>query len=113
LCGSADRFWYSHIMLSPTLPERLVDPQGRPYFLWDCDMTLDEFKARLADPNPDVRAYLVGKVMRQAKPDDALALVTLREITDLWPRVERHLGRSREFWRWLLASWGVIDDSGK
>jgi hypothetical protein len=109
----AKRFCYSRIVLSQTPLQRLVDAQGRPYFLWDCEMTLAELKTRLNDPDPDVRAYLLGKVMRQAKPDDALALVTLREITDLWPRIERHLGRSRAFWRWLLSSWGVIDDAGQ
>jgi hypothetical protein len=87
-----------------------VDPQSRPYFLWDCDMTLDEFRRRLGDPDPEVRAYLVAKVMRQAKPDDALALVTLQEIQALWPLLEKHLGRTRAFWRWLLRSWQVIDD---
>jgi hypothetical protein len=30
-------------MLAPTPPDRLVDPQGRPYVLWDVDMTLAEF----------------------------------------------------------------------
>ena len=39
-------------MLSPTPPEKMVDTQGRPYFLWDCDMTLDEFRQGLADPDP-------------------------------------------------------------
>ena len=57
-------------MLSPTLPHLLVDADGRPYFLWDCDLKLDEFRERLADPDPDVRAYHLGKLMRQAKPDD-------------------------------------------
>jgi len=72
-------------------------------------MTLDEFRSRLADPDPSVRAYLLGKLMRQAKPDDVLAIVTIADIRALWPQVQRHLGDSREFWRWLLRSWSVID----
>ena len=33
-------------------------------------MTLEEFQEGLRNADPDVRAYLVGKLMRQAKPDD-------------------------------------------
>jgi len=91
--------------LSPTAPGLLLDSQGRPYFLWDLDMTLSTFRERLDDPNPDVRAYFIGKLMRQAKPDDVFAFVTPRTILDLWPQIERHLGRGREFWSWLFETW--------
>ena len=76
-------------MLNQTPPERLVDIAGRPYFLWDVDMTLDEFRKRLNDPDLEIRGYLVGKLMRQAKPDDVFAFVSMAEIVDLWPRLER------------------------
>ena len=92
-------------MLAPTPPDRLVDAEGRPYFLWDSPMTLDEFRARLADPDPEVRAYLVGKLMRQAKPDDVFTFVSAREIRALWPLLTRYLGATREFWTWLFDAW--------
>lgn len=44
----------------------IVDGRARPYFLSDVDMTLEEFRLRLRDPDPEVRAYLVGKLLRQA-----------------------------------------------
>jgi hypothetical protein len=92
-------------MLNPTPREKLLDSGGRPYFLWDCDMTLAEFQEGLRNPDPDVRAYLVGKLMRQAKPDDVFSFVSRREIRELWPRIERYLGRSRSFWTWLFEMW--------
>ena len=92
-------------MLSFTARERLTDNQGRPYFLWDCDLTLEEFQRRLEDPDPEVRAYLVGKLMRQAKPDDVFTFVSLQDIRQLFPLSRRHLGQSREFWEWLLDAW--------
>jgi len=98
-------------MLAPTPRERLLDPQGRPYFLWDMDMTLEEFERAVESGDAATRAYFVGKVMRQAKPDDALQYVTPQEIADLWPAVERYLGNARPFWEWLLAHWerrGVV-----
>ena len=92
-------------MLAPTPRERLVDPQGRPYFLWDVEMTLDEFEQALRDDASPAYAYLVAKVMRQAKPDDALQFVTPQQMADLWPSIERHLGKTRPFWAWLLEQW--------
>jgi hypothetical protein len=95
-------------LLAPTPPDRLVDAKGRPYFLWDEDLTLDMFRARLADPDPEVRAYYLGKLMRQAKPDDVFTFVTLGEIKALFPLAVRYLGRSREFWTWLLGCWKAL-----
>jgi hypothetical protein len=48
------------------------------------------------------------KLMRQAKPDDVLTFVTLAEITALFPLVTRYLGRSRDFWTWLLDCWKAL-----
>lgn len=84
-------------MLSPTLPESLMDVRGRPYFLWDCDLTVAELTARLCDPNPDGGAYFVAKLMRQAKPDDVFQFVTLGTVRELWPWLVRYLGQSRPF----------------
>lgn len=92
-------------MLHPTPPEVLVDARGRPYFLWDCDLDVASFEARLRDPDPGVRAYFVAKLMRQAKPDDVFLFVTLDTIRELWPHLLRHLGHARPFWTWLLAQW--------
>ncbi len=92
-------------VLNPTPPERMVDVQGRPYFLWDEDMTLAEFTRALRDPDAEVRAYFLGKLMRQAKPDDVLTFVTPREMATAWPSVERYLGKTRPFWEWLLRTW--------
>ncbi len=91
--------------LAPTPADRLVNERGQPYFLWDEDLTLDQFKVLLHDPDPEVRAYFVGKLMRQAKPDDVFTFVSLSEIDHLYPALERYLGRTRPFWRWLLERW--------
>lgn len=92
-------------LLNPTPAEHLVDAQGRPYFLWDVDMTLDRFREALRTGDDAQRAYLVGKLMRQAKPDDVFTFVSLAEIRELMPVARRHLGRSLAFWEWLLDAW--------
>lgn len=92
-------------MLHPTPQELLLDRRNRPYFLWDSDMTVDEFRERLRDPNPDVRAYFIAKLMRQAKPDDVFTFVSLATIREHRDRLNRHLGKQRAFWTWLLDTW--------
>lgn len=93
--------------LAPTPLDRLADSSGRPYFLWDEDVTLDQFRERLRDPDPAVRGYFLGKLMRQAKPDDVFTFVTLRELEEQLAAVEPYLGRSRPFWLWVIESWGT------
>lgn len=92
-------------LLHPTAADRLVDAAGRPYFLWDMDMTLAEFRRQLQAPDRATRAYFVGKLMRQAKPDDVFTFVSLATLGDLWDDVQPYLGRTRAFWHWLMAAW--------
>ena len=92
-------------VLNVTRPDRMTDSRGRPYFLWDSEMTLDEFREALRHADPEVRAYFLGKLMRQARPDDVFSFVSVAEIRSLLPSVRRYLGRSREFWTWLLQAW--------
>jgi hypothetical protein len=96
-------------LLHPTPLDRMVDGRGRPYFLWDVDMTLQDFERRLRDGDAPTRGYLVGKLMRQARPDDVFTFVTRDEIETLWPELERYLGRTRAFWRWWLDYWRSRD----
>jgi hypothetical protein len=93
--------------LCPTPPDRLVDERSRPYFLWDVDLTIDEFRERLRTGTREDRAYWTGKLMRQAKPDDVFSFVGLADIENLWCDLERYLGKSRAFWVWILGKWGV------
>lgn len=92
--------------LNPTPRERLCDDRGRPSFLWDNELSLDQLGALLASPDPDVAAYWLGTVMRQARPDDALTLAPPARMRELWPRLERYLGKERPFWAWYLSQVG-------
>ena len=47
----------------------------------------------------------MGKLMRQAKPDDVFTFASPRQIRELWPLLERYLGKKREFWTWLFETW--------
>jgi hypothetical protein len=82
----------------------LSDAQGRPYFLWHCDVTLERLRQLLWDPDDEIRAHWVATVMRQAKPDDALVLVPADAMRRILPRIASQLGNRREFWHWYLAA---------
>ena len=89
-------------MLCPTPESKLCDARGRPYFLWDCDVKLVELREHLAAPDDARRTYWLAKLMRQAKPDDAIAIGGTSEMRRLWPLLEHSLGRMRAFWAWYL-----------
>lgn len=92
-------------MLNPTPTDKLVDSQNRPYFLWDDELNMDAFRAMLGSPDRKVRAYWAGKLMRQAKPDDVFTFLRVAEIRELWDELEPYLGRTRNFWLWLIDQW--------
>jgi hypothetical protein len=102
---SAARATYVGAVLNPTPMTRMLDAQGRPYFLWDCDLTLERFREKLADPDPELRAYFIGKLLRQAKPDDVFTFVSAREIEQHSSLLARYLGRTQEFWTWVFDTW--------
>lgn len=84
----------------------LDDPRARPYFLWDePTTTVATFRAALAAASPDDKARLLGKLMREARDEDVWRFTTVDEVRDLFGKIDRHLGRRREFWRYLLAAW--------
>ena len=89
----------------PDTLQRLCDERGRPRFLWDLDLTMAQFCARLDDPDPAVRGWMLGRLLREARPEDALAFVTPQDIRDAWPQVQAYLGAKRSFWAWLLDVW--------
>lgn len=74
----------------------------RPWFLWDSSMTEEELRARLRDPDPAIRAQWQGVVLREARYQEVFDYLTLDTIDRDFSAIERHLGRRRAFWRWLL-----------
>jgi len=87
--------------LAPT-SALLMEQTHRPYFLWWTDATVADLRARLADHDPDVRAYWMGALLREANTRDVWLFVTPALIRASWDRLQRHLGRSRDMWAYLL-----------
>lgn len=88
-------------VLPPTSPD-LARDDVRPYFLWWTDATVGDLRRHLADPDPEVRAYWLGALLREANTRDVWLYVTEAEIRRAWPHLVRHLGRARPMWAFLL-----------
>ena len=79
--------------------------KDRPYFLRDVDVSETELRELLRQPDADARAQWQGRLLREARFDDVWSYLTLEEVLRDWPRIERHLGRRRGFWEFLLRGW--------
>jgi hypothetical protein len=88
--------------LPPTSPS-LTDNSQRPYFLWWTTATVGDLRAHLRDRDPDIQAYWMGALLREANTRDVWLYVTPEMIRGAWDRLQRHLGRSRAMWIYLLG----------
>lgn len=88
-------------MLPPT-SESLLDETCKPYFLWWIECTVGQLRQHLQSPDPAVRAYWLGALLREANSRDVWLFTCPEEIRQLWPHLGRYLGRARERWSWLL-----------
>lgn len=88
--------------LPPTSDDLLRD-DVRPYFLWWTECTTGELRRHIADPDPERAAYWLGALLREANTRDVWLFTTPDDVRRAWPRVLRHLGRSRERWAWILG----------
>ena len=86
-----------------------IEPDARPYFLWDEPTTSRMFRDALSSAGPEEKARLLGKLLREARDPDVWQFTTLEEVRRLFPAVSRYLGRRRAFWTYLIAAW---DTSG-
>ena len=97
--------------LPPTSPS-LLEESHRPYFLWWTDATVGDLRAHLTAVNPDIRAYWMGALLREANTRDVWLFVTPEMIREAWDRLQRHLGRSRPMWAYLLQAPGTWPPPG-
>jgi len=49
---------------------RFTNPDERPYFLWNEQTTVAQFRAALASASEDEKALLLGRLMREARDPD-------------------------------------------
>lgn len=87
------------------LSSDLDDPAAIPYFTWDAPMTVAHLRQRLQEASPPERHRLLAQILREAKPGDVWKFTNPQEVVSSWEEVQKHLGRRREFWEFLLNQW--------
>jgi hypothetical protein len=91
----------------------LDSPTSVPYFLWDAPITVAELKRKLDSASDLERIRLLGKILREARDTDVWKFTTPHEVWRNWEAIEQHLGRRREFWKFLFEYWekeGLLDE---
>ncbi|MFI5299687.1 MAG: hypothetical protein ACHREM_16495 [Polyangiales bacterium] len=87
--------------------------RDRPYFLWDVEVTDARLRELLQQPDSDARAQWQAVIMREARYEDVWSYLSIADVVRDWTAIGRHLGRSRQFWEWLLKGWrddGLLAD---
>jgi len=79
--------------------------RDRPWFFWDVPVTEAELRERLKHSDPDTRAQWQARIMREARYSEVWEYLTIEDILENWPAIQRHLGRRRAFWEYLFDGW--------
>ena len=68
-------------------------------------MTVEELNRKLISSSIEERSRLLGKILREARDTDVWQFTTPQFVLQHWDELEKHLGRRREFWKFLLEFW--------
>ena len=79
--------------------------QERPYFLWDEDRSVEEFREAMRASRGPERHRLIGKLMREARDTDVWVFISPREVWSDFASIRPYLGRRRAFWDYLMNGW--------
>ena len=90
---------------SMKLTTDMTDGASVPYFLWDEELTVAELRRQLAEGTGWERDRLLGKMLREARDVDVWCFVSPAMVAEALPRIDRRLGKRRDFWRWLIDGW--------
>jgi len=77
----------------------------RPYFLWDDDISVEEFRMGLRGEDRARADVYLARLLREAKYEDVWRFTTPQEIANRLPIVAPRLGRSRGLWEFLIGVW--------
>jgi len=84
----------------------LDDPETRPWFLWDEDMSVREPRQVLVDESHPRWLELAAKLLREARDDQVWLFLPVGRVAARYTELAPRLGRRRPFWDYLLAAWG-------
>ena len=87
------------------LSTKLDDPEARPWFLWDEDLSVGELRELLAVESHPRWVELAAKVMREGRDDQVWLFLRPARVVARYQEIAPRLGRRRAFWDYLIAAW--------
>lgn len=83
----------------------LKERHGRPYFLWDDAITVEDLRRIIRSGPSEERVRYMARILREARFEDVWEFLTPADLVEHWSRLQPHLGRKREFWAFFLRAW--------
>ncbi len=83
----------------------LDNPETRPWFLWDEDLSVGELRGILSDETHPRWIDLAAKLMREARDDQVWLFLPVDRVAARYHDLAPRLGRRRAFWDYLLQAW--------
>lgn len=78
---------------------------ARPYFLWNESTTVGELRRLLGDTQDRLWPQYAGTLLREARVHEVWRFLSPATVAREFPRFEKHLGRRRKLWKYLLEVW--------
>jgi hypothetical protein len=92
--------------MSNLLSTDLDSPTSVLYFLWDASVMVAELKRKLNPASVRRTPSAFGENLAcGAGTEDAWLFPAPQEVWQNWDALEKHLGRRREFWKFLFEFW--------
>ena len=85
--------------------DRLTQPDQRPYFFWDYEITDEEIRRILRDGIPSEKAWVISRILEYAKWDDIWRYLTLADIRENFADLHFRRSQDRELWAYALDRW--------
>jgi len=76
-----------------------------PYICWDRSWTVGEIRKRLQAEDSTERGRVLAWLMRELKPGEVWLFVTPAQVYQDFASVAPLLGKTRQFWQYLLGTW--------
>jgi len=85
--------------------DRSTQPNQRPYFFWDYQISDEEIRRILRDGTPSEKAWVISRILEYAKWDDIWRYLTLADIRDNFANLRFRRPQDRELWAYALDRW--------
>lgn len=84
---------------------------GRPYFIWDYDISEEQVGAILQGDDEFAKSWLIGRIVQYARWDDIWAYLTLDDVRQHFDQIAWRFPFMKEMWAHALAMWS--QEAGK